>query len=143
MCSPSPHNRRLWVPYAYGALYNHPVEALLLDTLGGFLCYLYSGLSCSKLTLFFTLATMKTVLDHCGYRFPVNPIHNLFPNNAAYHDVHHDARFIKKNYSQPFFTHCDYWFGTWMDPRVHHLSRQQLRQGQRPVEGSAPRSKEE
>ncbi len=60
---------------------------------------------------------VKTVLDHSGYRFPVNPLHPLFPNNAAYHDTHHDLRGFRKNYSQPFFTHWDWLLGTYMDPR--------------------------
>ncbi|KAK1807080.1 Sphingolipid C4-hydroxylase sur2, partial [Friedmanniomyces endolithicus] len=36
------HSRhhRLYVPYAYGALYNHPVEGFFLDTLGAGLAYL-------------------------------------------------------------------------------------------------------
>lgn len=25
-------------------------------------------------------ATIKTVLDHCGYLFPLNPLHDAFPN---------------------------------------------------------------
>lgn len=33
------------------------------------------------------------------------------PCSAAYHDVHHDFRHIKKNYSQPFFTHWDWVMG--------------------------------
>ncbi len=44
------------------------------------------------------------VFDHCAYRWPLNPVHDLFPNSASYHDVHHDMRGIKKNFSQPFFT---------------------------------------
>ncbi len=40
-------------------------------------------------------ATIKIVLDHCGYSFPLNPLHDLFPNSAAYHDIHHDIRNIK------------------------------------------------
>jgi len=31
--------------------------------------------------------------------------------SAAYHDVHHDFKWIKKNYSQPFFTHWDWIMG--------------------------------
>ena len=30
-------HHRLYVPYAYGALYNHPLEGFLLDTLGALL----------------------------------------------------------------------------------------------------------
>ena len=38
------HHHRLTVPYAYGALYNHPMEALLLDTLGGVITLYASGM---------------------------------------------------------------------------------------------------
>ena len=107
--------------YAYGALYNSPVEALLLDVLGGLVTFLAASLTCDTATLLFCFATCKTVLDHCGYRFPINPLHDLFPNSSAYHDVHHDTRYIKRNFSQPFFTHWDWLLGTFMDPADVHL----------------------
>jgi sphinganine C4-monooxygenase len=110
------HHHRLIVCYAYGALYNHPLEALLLDTVGGVVTFYATGISCQAAVAFFTFATVKTVLDHSGYRFPVNLLHDLFPNNAAYHDVHHDPRGFRKNYSQPFFSHWDKLLGTYMDP---------------------------
>lgn len=110
------HHHRLIVCYAYGALYNHPLEALLLDTVGGVVTFYATNISCRAAVAFFTFASVKTVLDHSGYRFPVNPVHGLFPNNAAYHDVHHDPRGFRKNYSQPFFTHWDWVLGTYLDP---------------------------
>lgn len=112
--------------YAYGALYNQPMEALLLDTLGGLLTFVVAGLTCDTATLLFSFATVKTVLDHCGYVFPVNPLHDLFPNSSAFHDVHHDVRYIKKNFSQPFFTHWDWLLGTFVDPAEVHLSKQEV-----------------
>lgn len=105
------HHHRLLVPYAYGALYNHPLEGLMLDTVGGVLALYGSGMSCKVGVWCLNFATLKTVLDHCGYLFPINPLHDCFPNSAAYHDVHHDIRFIKKNYSQPFFVHWDWIMG--------------------------------
>nr|DAD34861.1 TPA_asm: hypothetical protein HUJ06_005501 [Nelumbo nucifera] len=36
-------HHRLVVPYAFGALYNHPLEGLLLDTIGGALSFLLSA----------------------------------------------------------------------------------------------------
>eukprot|EP00877_Chromochloris_zofingiensis_P004654 jgi/Chrzof1/1418/Cz10g07090.t1 len=111
------HHHRLLVCYAYGALYNHPLEALLLDTVGGVVTYYASGISCKTSVVFFTFATVKTVLDHSGYRFPVNLLHDVFPNSASYHDVHHDLRGFRKNYSQPFFSHWDRLLGTYMDPQ--------------------------
>ncbi|KAL1317592.1 hypothetical protein AAHE18_15G144500 [Arachis hypogaea] len=38
-------HHRLIVPYSFGALYNHPLEGLLLDTIGGALSFLLSGMS--------------------------------------------------------------------------------------------------
>lgn len=109
-------HHRLLIPYAYGALYNHPIEALVLDSLGAVVAHYTTGMSCHTARWLFAFATMKTVIDHCGYKFPVNPIHNLFPNTASYHDVHHDLKGIKKNFSQPFFTYWDHLLGTYMDP---------------------------
>jgi hypothetical protein len=99
------HSRhhRLYVPYAYGALYNHPIEGFALDTLGAGLSYLLTGLTMRQSMWFFTGSTIKTVLDHGGYAFPYDPIHWVFPNNAAYHDIHHQSWGIKTNFSQPFF----------------------------------------
>ncbi|PSR85061.1 Sphinganine C4-monooxygenase [Actinidia chinensis var. chinensis] len=38
-------HHRLVVPYSFGALYNHLLEGLLLDTIGGALSFLLSGMS--------------------------------------------------------------------------------------------------
>jgi sphinganine C4-monooxygenase len=100
------------VPYAYGALYNHPVEGFLLDTLGTGLAYLAAGMTVRQSMWFFTGSTIKTVDDHCGYRLPWDPLQRLFPNNAEYHDIHHQSWGIKTNFSQPFFTFWDKYLGT-------------------------------
>ncbi|KAK1050662.1 Sphingolipid C4-hydroxylase sur2 [Friedmanniomyces endolithicus] len=108
------HSRhhRLYVPYAYGALYNHPVEGFFLDTLGAGLAYLITGMTCRQSMWFFTMTTIKTVDDHCGYAFPWDPLQHLTGNNAGYHDVHHQSWGIKTNFSQPFFTFWDRALGT-------------------------------
>jgi sphinganine C4-monooxygenase len=108
------HSRhhRLYVPYAYGALYNHPVEGLLLDTVGSGLAYLITGMTTRQAMLFFTACTIKTVDDHCGYALPWDPLQHITKNNAAYHDIHHQSWGIKSNFSQPFFTLWDGWMGT-------------------------------
>lgn len=108
------HSRhhRLYVPYAYGALYNHPFEGFLLDTLGTGLAYLVSGMTCRQSMWFFTCSTIKTVDDHCGYAFPWDPLQRMMSNNAGYHDVHHQSWGIKTNFSQPFFTFWDSLLGT-------------------------------
>jgi sphinganine C4-monooxygenase len=38
----------------------------------------------------------------------------LFGNNVAYHDIHHQHYGIKKNFSQPYFTHWDVLLNTRM-----------------------------
>jgi len=108
------HSRhhRLYVPYAFGALYNHPLEGFLLDTLGAGLAYLATGMTLRQGLWFFTFSTIKTVDDHCGYSFPWDPLQHITSNNAAYHDIHHQSWGIKTNFSQPFFTFWDRLLGT-------------------------------
>ncbi|KAI9780627.1 MAG: hypothetical protein M1816_002788 [Peltula sp. TS41687] len=108
------HSRhhRLYVPYAFGALYNHPFEGLLLDTIGAAVAYKIAGLSIRQGICFFTGSTFKTVDDHCGYALPWDPLQMLTSNNAAYHDIHHQSWGIKTNFSQPFFTFWDRLLGT-------------------------------
>lgn len=103
------HSRhhRLYVPYAFGALYNHPVEGFLLDTAGTGIGFLVSGMTNRQGMLFFTFSTIKTVDDHCGYAFPWDPLQHVTSNNAAYHDIHHQSWGIKTNFSQPFFIFWD------------------------------------
>ncbi|XP_028762085.1 sphinganine C4-monooxygenase 1-like [Neltuma alba] len=107
-------HHRLVVPYAYGALYNHPVEGLLLDTVGGAMSFLISGMSPRVSIFFFSFATIKTVDDHCGLWLPGNLFHIFFKNNSAYHDVHHQLYGTKYNFSQPFFVMWDRILGTYM-----------------------------
>ncbi|KAI9721603.1 MAG: hypothetical protein M1828_005093 [Chrysothrix sp. TS-e1954] len=108
------HSRhhRLYVPYAYGALYNHPFEGFLLDTLGTGMAYMITGMTPRQSMWFFTGSTIKTVDDHCGYALPWDPLQHLTSNNAGYHDVHHQSWGIKTNFSQPFFTFWDRLLGT-------------------------------
>ncbi|URE22468.1 Fatty acid hydroxylase superfamily [Musa troglodytarum] len=56
----------LVVPYAFGARYNHPLEDLLLDTVGGALAFLVSGMTPRTGVFFLSFANVKTVDDHCG-----------------------------------------------------------------------------
>ncbi|KAF6160027.1 hypothetical protein GIB67_033111 [Kingdonia uniflora] len=107
-------HHRLVVPYAFGALYNHPIEGLLLDTIGGALSFLLSGMSPRVSIFFFSFATIKTVDDHCGLWLPGNLFHIFFRNNTAYHDVHHQLYGSKFNFSQPFFNIWDIVLGTYM-----------------------------
>jgi len=108
------HSRhhRLYVPYAFGALYNHWFEGFLLDTLGASIAFKVAGMSTRQGMWFFTCSTIKTVDDHCGYSLPWDPLQHLTSNNAGYHDIHHQSWGIKTNFSQPFFTFWDRFLGT-------------------------------
>ncbi|KAK2751112.1 hypothetical protein FQN57_000187 [Myotisia sp. PD_48] len=103
------HSRhhRLYVPYAFGALYNHPFEGFLLDTAGTGLAFITCAMTTRQGMWFFTCSTIKTIDDHCGYAFPWDPLQHITSNNAAYHDIHHQSWGIKTNFSQPFFTFWD------------------------------------
>lgn len=105
-------HHRLVVPYAIGALYNHPLEGLLLDTFGGAISFLISGMTARTAVIFFCFAVVKTVDDHCGLWLPGNIFHLFFHNNTAYHDIHHQLQGLKFNYSQPFFPIWDKILGT-------------------------------
>ncbi|GFS46717.1 sphingoid base hydroxylase 2 [Actinidia rufa] len=111
-------HHRLVVPYAIGALYNHPLEGLLLDTFGGALSFLVSGMTARTAVIFFCFAVIKTVDDHCGLWLPGNIFHLFFQNNTAYHDIHHQLQGTKYNYSQPFFPIWDKLLGTHMPYRL-------------------------
>lgn len=110
------HHHRLYVPYAFGALYNHPVEGFLLDSAGAAISAAAAFMTIRQTIVFFTFSIMKTVCDHGGYAFPpwLDPLHLFFPNTAEYHDVHHQMQGLRYNYSQPFFIHFDVLFGTRM-----------------------------
>ena len=100
------------MPYAYGALYNHPVEGFVLDTVGASIAFLISGMSARQGLVFFCVSTVKTIDDHCGYALPFDPLQLFTSNNAGYHDIHHQSWGIKSNFSQPFSTFWDRFFGT-------------------------------
>ncbi|KAH7683600.1 sphinganine C4-monooxygenase protein [Dioscorea alata] len=107
-------HHRIIVNYSFGAQYNHPIEGLLLDTLGGALAFLISGMTPRASIFFFSFATIKGIDDHCGLWLPGNIFHLFFWNNTAYHDVHHQLYGNKYNFSQPFFITWDKIFGTYM-----------------------------
>jgi sphinganine C4-monooxygenase len=86
------YHHRLYVPYAYGALYNHWFEGLLFDSLGAVVAHSTSMMNIRQAILLFTISTLKTVDDHCGYKLPFDPFQLLWSNNASYHDIHHRVR---------------------------------------------------
>ncbi|KAF8324514.1 sphingosine hydroxylase [Amanita rubescens] len=105
-------HHRLYVPYAFGSSYNHPLEGLLLESLGAGIAEKLVGFSTRQAIFFFVFATFKGVDDHCGYSLPFDPFQLMTGNNAAYHAIHHQVIGIKFNYSQPFFMHWDVILGT-------------------------------
>ncbi|KAF7796848.1 hypothetical protein EIP86_008032 [Pleurotus ostreatoroseus] len=107
-------HHRLYVPYAYGALYNHPVEGFVLDSVGAGIAELVACLSTREAIMLFVFSTLKTVDDHCGYKLPWDPLQLMTSNNADYHDIHHQVIGIKSNFAQPFFIHWDVILGTRM-----------------------------
>ncbi|PRP87482.1 sphingoid base hydroxylase 1 [Planoprotostelium fungivorum] len=106
----------LYVPYAYGALYNNPIEGFLFDSLGAAAAAELSGMTVRGSIFFWCFSTLKTVDDHCGYNFPYDPLQRFFGNNAFYHDLHHQLHGLKVNFSQPYFTFWDRILGTYEDP---------------------------
>ncbi|KNZ60666.1 C4-hydroxylase [Puccinia sorghi] len=119
-------HHRLYCPYSFGALYNHPLEGFILDTLGAVIAHLVSGMSVRQATVLFGISTAKTVDDHCGLALPFDPFQHLFGNNAAYHDIHHQQFGIKKNFSQPYFVHWDVLMGTRMTSEEAQLRRDKI-----------------
>ncbi|KAI3807604.1 hypothetical protein L1987_23535 [Smallanthus sonchifolius] len=104
-------HHKLVVPYAVGAFYNNPLEGLL-DTVGGAIAFLISGMTARTAVIFFCFAVIKTVDDHCGLWLPGNLFHIFFQNNTAFHDIHHQLPAY--NFSQPFFSIWDKLLGTHM-----------------------------
>lgn len=105
-------HHRLYVPYAFGALYNSLLEGFLLDTLGTGIASEAMGLTDRENIFLFCFSTLKTIDDHCGYELPWDPLQIIFPNRATYHDIHHQHFGLKTNFSQPFFIHWDTLLGT-------------------------------
>lgn len=68
--------------------------------------------------LFWSVCYFKTVSDHSGFRFPVNPVNLPGCNSAEYHDVHHAPAGIRVNFSQPFFTFWDRVYGCCQPPET-------------------------
>lgn len=88
---------QVYVSYAYGAFYNHPIEAIVVDMLGFPVCLAMAGLNTNESTLFATMWTVKIVMDHCGYDFPYSPWNLLTPHAPLFHDLHHQNWGMKVN----------------------------------------------
>ena len=101
------HSRhhRLYAPYAYGALYGHPVEGIVVDSYGAGIAEWLMGMSVRQATLLFVIATFKTVDDHCGYTLPFDPLQWFTSNNADYHDIHHQVWSLHRH---PSVSHTEF-----------------------------------
>lgn len=80
-------HHEIYVPYAYGAFYNHPLETIPIDMIGFPICLAICGLNNRQSTIFGAVWTFKTVVDHCGYDFPYNPCNIVCPNSVLFHDL--------------------------------------------------------
>ncbi|SLM38731.1 sphinganine hydroxylase [Lasallia pustulata] len=89
----------VYVPFAYGAFYNHPLETIPIDSIGFPICLGLAGLNNRQAALFGAIWTFKTVVDHCGYNFPYNPCNIICPNSVLFHDLHHQTWGMKYNFS--------------------------------------------
>ncbi|GJN28879.1 hypothetical protein PR202_gb17051 [Eleusine coracana subsp. coracana] len=87
---------------------------LIMQQSVGLLAFVVSGMSPRASIYFFSFCTVKAIDDHCGTMLPWNVFHRCFWNNTAYHDLHHQLRGGKYNFSQPFFVTWDKVFGTHM-----------------------------
>lgn len=103
-------HHRLHCPLPFGALYNHPLEGLLMDTLGGAIALEISGMDGPLQVLWVNVSYLKTVLDHCNI-----PISIPFMASTAFHDFHHRPQGFRFNYQQPYFTFWDELCGTAWD----------------------------
>ncbi|KII85759.1 hypothetical protein PLICRDRAFT_165168 [Plicaturopsis crispa FD-325 SS-3] len=130
-------HHRLSVPYAFGSLYNHPLEGFLLDSLGAALAESVTGMTVRQACVLFAGSTLKTVDDHCGYRLPWDPLQWFTENCADYHDIHHQQIGIKSNFSQPFFVHWDVLLGTRMT-RADVEARRAARRGKSAAPNGTP-----
>ncbi|KAG0648065.1 Syringomycin response [Hyphodiscus hymeniophilus] len=77
----------IYVPFAYGAFYNHPLETIPIDCIGLPLCLHICRLSNRQSALFGAIWTFKTVVDHCGYSFDWNPCNIICSKSVQFHDL--------------------------------------------------------
>ena len=79
------HN--IYVPYAYGAFYNHPLETIPIDMILFPICIAIAKLDNRQAAIFGAIWTFKTVVDHCGYDLPYNPCNIVCPHSVLFHDL--------------------------------------------------------
>lgn len=88
-------HHRLYVPYSWGASYNHIFDSVITDGFSyGLGCGL-AGLTTRISIILFGYGSFKNVFDHCGYQFPWNPISWITGTDPDFHDVHHQSWGLK------------------------------------------------
>lgn len=107
---PQPHSSlyclQNFVPYAFGAFYSNMLEAFLVDVISTFFALSVAALTTRQAMWFVTLSVLKAVDDHCGYAIPWDPFQWVTPQNALYHDIHHQAWGIKVCIHVPLSLSC-------------------------------------
>jgi len=88
-------HHRLYVSYAFGAVYAHWLESFFLDIISFILAGHIAQLSARQSMLFGSWASIKTISDHCGYFFPWDRLSYLDKNGSKFHDLHHQSRGLK------------------------------------------------
>ncbi|KAF2820228.1 hypothetical protein CC86DRAFT_428771 [Ophiobolus disseminans] len=104
-------HHRLYVVYAFGAVYAHPIEGLVVDFTAFTLGITIAQLTVRQAILFNVLTVWKAMSDHCGYVLPWDPFVYLTANTSKYHDVHHQMWGLKNNFAV-FFGFWDRVMGT-------------------------------
>ncbi|KAK0623892.1 hypothetical protein B0T14DRAFT_190928 [Immersiella caudata] len=101
-------HHQLYTPFPMGALYNHPVESIVTDSIGGLLASTVVHLTGMEQLVFFSLVTMKTVEDHAPYELPWSPF-VIFAKwtgaGVVYHNIHHQSWGLKA--SEFSFVHAE------------------------------------
>ncbi|KAK4450477.1 hypothetical protein QBC34DRAFT_424629 [Podospora aff. communis PSN243] len=107
-------HHQLYTPFPMGALYNHPAESIVSDSMGGLLASIVVRMTGAEQIVFFSLVTMKTVEDHAPFELPWSPF-VIFAQwtgaGVVYHNIHHQTWGLKSNY-QVYFTYWDRWMNT-------------------------------
>lgn len=85
-------HHRLYVPYAYGSHYNHPIEGGAADALSGILATNLSRMYEREVVLLLAFVAYKSVEDHCGYQWTKHPLRWFSKNDAEFHEIHHQVR---------------------------------------------------
>ncbi|XP_066335930.1 very-long-chain aldehyde decarbonylase GL1-10-like [Miscanthus floridulus] len=115
-------------PMGFAAAHSHWVELLIL----GFPAFFGTVIvPCHMTTFWLWFAIRGTVAidTHSGFDFPLSPTKLIpFYGGAKCHDYHHSGgRWSQSNFA-PFFTFCDYIYGTHKGYRHHMASLRKLKE---------------